>query len=118
MSKDDYVQIANQLSANFLAQPALVDNAIDHHFAGCILRFAGHDFMDFRHIEGTFMSGGSDGCMNLEDDDNNGLEKCVNDFGYTEVYKNWCTKISLADFAVIAAEITTGYISPDVTEIE
>lgn len=37
--------------------------------AGCVIRTAGHDFMDYR-IDG---GGGSDGCFNLKDPDNKGL---------------------------------------------
>jgi len=41
-------------------------------FAGCIVRMAGHDLMDFR--EGDEKNqGGSDGCVNFADEDNKGL---------------------------------------------
>jgi len=44
-------------------------------FAGCILRLAGHDLMDFRvQSENT---GGSDGCINFGEADNNGLNDCI-----------------------------------------
>lgn len=59
----------------------------DHHFVGCIVRFAGHDFMDFR-VNST--EGGSDGCMNLVNPDNAGLANCVREFGYITSYKNFC----------------------------
>lgn len=42
------------------------------NFAACILRLAGHDFMDFRDNNGV-LSGGADGCINFNDADNMGL---------------------------------------------
>jgi hypothetical protein len=44
-------------------------------FAGCIVRLAGHDFMDFRRQESN--TGGSDGCINMNEDDNKGLDDCI-----------------------------------------
>ena len=41
-------------------------------FAGCTLRAAGHDFMDFRNG-----AGGSDGCLRFDDPDNKGLINCL-----------------------------------------
>lgn len=38
-------------------------------YAACLLRFAGHDFMDYRKSKG----GGSDGCVDFSDPDNKGL---------------------------------------------
>lgn len=73
-------------------------------YAACLLRLAGHDFMDFRIAEDGSMSGGSDGCINFSDDDNKGLAECLSDTGIQSIYDNWCSKVSLADFTVIAAE--------------
>lgn len=42
-------------------------------FVGCLVRTAGHDFMDFRHEADGTTTGGTDGCFNLEDPDNAGL---------------------------------------------
>jgi len=53
-------------------------------FAGCLVRLAGHDMMDFRYIfeknkDGSDskkvinQKGGSDGCINFNDSDNKGL---------------------------------------------
>lgn len=44
-------------------------------YAACLLRFAGHDLMDYRRgKEGDKDStGGSDGCINFHDPDNMGL---------------------------------------------
>merc|ERR1719217_994722 len=42
-------------------------------WAGCVLRMAGHDFMDFQWGQG----GGSDGCIDFNDPDNAGLQPCL-----------------------------------------
>jgi len=72
-------------------------------WAGCVLRIAGHDFMDYMDGEG-----GSDGCIDFHDADNAGLAECIHEgeHGYSldDVYSHYCTTISLADFFVIAAE--------------
>lgn len=72
-------------------------------WTGCALRVAGHDFMDFRDS-----TGGSDGCLDLHDADNSGLHECLyrGEFGVSlhDAYEEHCTKVSLADFLVIAAE--------------
>lgn len=76
-------------------------------FAGCVLRIAGHDFMDYDAADGL---GGSDGCLDLSDADNNGLHACMyqgsgaGGASIVDAYVNWCTQIGLADFFVIAAE--------------
>lgn len=71
-------------------------------WAACVLRIAGHDFMDFK--DGV---GGSDGCTDMEADDSKGLE-CVykgqSGLSLTQAYQPFCQNVSLADFIVIAAE--------------
>ena len=47
-------------------------SADGRNLAACILRLAGHDFMDFRNNDGV-TSGGADGCINFNDADNMGL---------------------------------------------
>ena len=69
-------------------------------FAGCLVRFSGHDFMDYRVGEGR----GADGCMNFEDEDNTGLSTCVQTHDFPSVYSTYCGIVSLADFIVIAGE--------------
>lgn len=73
--------------------------------AGCWVRMAGHDFMDWVHITGE---GGADGCVTFDDPDNGGLKECLaegdNGVSIGMVYKDWCEKVSLADIIVIAAE--------------
>jgi hypothetical protein len=53
-------------------------------------------------------SGGSDGCVSLDDPENAGLTDCFVGgpfgIGLNQVYKSFCTKISLADFIIISAE--------------
>lgn len=72
-------------------------------WAGCVLRMAGHDFMDFANGQG-----GSDACTDMEDPENAGLPECLasGEHGKSlqEVYNQYCLDVSLADFLVIAAE--------------
>jgi len=74
--------------------------------AGCLLRFAGHDLMDFR--KGQKDIGGSDGCIDFSTGDNAGLEKCLKSAKIPEAYAKHCHTVSLADFTVIAAEAVMG----------
>ena len=46
-------------------------------FSGCLVRAAGHDFMDFRINQDNTTSGGMDGCINFNDGDNAGLRECL-----------------------------------------
>ena len=93
----DYDTIVNAVTNKF---ESIVDNfkspdprdGRDHHIIGCIVRFVGHDFMDYRtaanNPDGSGKErGGSDACMDLDDDDNNGLRDCVKEFGFVEVYE-------------------------------
>eukprot|EP00439_Symbiodinium_sp_Y106_P046331 s1442_g5.t3 len=72
-------------------------------WAGCVLRMAGHDFMDFANGQG-----GADACTDMTDADNGGLPACLangeHGISLREVYEGFCTSVSLADFLVIAAE--------------
>ena len=48
--------------------------------SGCLVRLAGHDFMDFRYdatLE-NLGTGGSDGCVNFGHNENAGLGNCLN----------------------------------------
>ena len=58
--------------------------------AGCLVRLAGHDFMDFRWSnidgDGSTSSGGSDGCINFHDEDNTGLPQCIASFDLPSIY--------------------------------
>ncbi|CAE7257112.1 unnamed protein product [Symbiodinium natans] len=64
---------------------------------------AGHDFMDYANGQG-----GSDACTDMSDPDNAGLSACLasgeHGISLAQVYQQFCTSVSLADFLVIAAE--------------
>mmetsp|Transcript_16801 Transcript_16801/g.29496 ORF Transcript_16801/g.29496 Transcript_16801/m.29496 type:complete len:948 (-) Transcript_16801:335-3178(-) len=88
-------------------------------WAGCVLRMAGHDFMDFKWGEG----GGSDGCVDFADVDNQGLQGCLTgrnfvhegDFANAsvlDIYQGFCSRVSLADFFVLAAEAVMAETRP------
>eukprot|EP00930_Biecheleria_cincta_P080020 TRINITY_DN680_c0_g1_i5.p1 TRINITY_DN680_c0_g1~~TRINITY_DN680_c0_g1_i5.p1 ORF type:complete len:502 (-),score=84.83 TRINITY_DN680_c0_g1_i5:226-1731(-) len=72
-------------------------------WAGCVLRMAGHDFMDFKDGQG-----GADACTDMNDGDNAGLAECLvlgeHGVSINDAYQKYCTTVSLADFLVIAAE--------------
>jgi len=84
-------------------------------FAGCVLRMAGHDFMDYDPITGL---GGADACTDMEDPDNAGLSECLyeGEFGgkvsLNHAYVHFCSEVSLADFVVIAAEAVISLLAP------
>eukprot|EP00441_Pelagodinium_beii_P003137 CAMPEP_0197704080 /NCGR_PEP_ID=MMETSP1338-20131121/125758_1 /TAXON_ID=43686 ORGANISM="Pelagodinium beii, Strain RCC1491" /NCGR_SAMPLE_ID=MMETSP1338 /ASSEMBLY_ACC=CAM_ASM_000754 /LENGTH=1269 /DNA_ID=CAMNT_0043287979 /DNA_START=196 /DNA_END=4006 /DNA_ORIENTATION=- len=90
-------------------------------FAGCVLRMAGHDFMDmlWDPQQQANPTGGSDGCISFADPDNVGLAPCltgtgslhanVEGVGLASIYHDFCTSVSLADFFVIAAEAVMAY---------
>ena len=82
-------------------------------FVGCIVRFVGHDLMDFRVDDwaayaatGGGTLGGVDACLAFDDADNRGLSSCLASGGTSlaQAYAQVCDRVSLADFAVIAAE--------------
>jgi len=106
MTEDEYLQISTNVRLQLRTLPD-VCNAIEcpqADWAGCVLRMAGNDFMDFRPGDG----GGSDGCLDFGDVNNKGLQACLNEgeFGKSlkDTYQPVCNKVSLADFLVIAAE--------------
>jgi len=76
-------------------------------FAGCVLRMAGHDLMDYDPVS---KKGGSDACTDMEDGDNAGLSECLflgvasSGVSLQNAYEKFCDRVSLADFLVIAAE--------------
>jgi len=80
-------------------------------FVGCLVRQAGHDFMDYRPDDSNV--GGSDGCSHYDDPDNMGLYECVTKFGIDKLYENWNTRVSIADFLVIIAEAVMGRVATD-----
>jgi len=105
MTSDDYDAVVQDVINLFesVGEECTITNCPKATFAGCVLRMAGHDLMDF---DPTTNKGGSDGCVNFEDPDNKGLEDCLHqeDISLQDAYSKWCHQISLADFFVIAAE--------------
>jgi len=86
-------------------------------FVGAVLRTAGHDFMDWN---GDRSTGGSDGCVDFDDEDNAGLKPSLCGAGefwkgatLNEVYKEFCGTVSYADFLVIASEAVMIRTRPD-----
>jgi len=107
MSSDLYDKVIRRVlraleSLNDLCTPERCPQA---DVSGCILRAAGHDLMDYNPDLGL---GGADGCMDMKEDSNKGLNPCLikGEFGVSvySLYKQFCDKISLADFIVMAAE--------------
>jgi len=92
---DLYEQVDASVSANFNPRGS---------FVACLLRTAGHDFMDFRLGGG----GGSDGCVNFQDADNAGISDCLRKFNIPSLYERFAKTVSLADFLVITAEAAIG----------
>jgi len=122
MSGSEYADIVSKIHAIMTgykaSSPCTNNNCKLADFAGCVLRAAGHDFMDFRNGKG-----GSDGCLRFDDPDNKGLINCLKgDFDLNgdtdpdafnktlhDVYNNFCDKVSLADFIVIAGEAVMSF---------
>jgi len=81
-------------------------------WAGCVLRMCGHDFMDFH--DGV---GGADACTDMNEGDNAGLSACLanGEFGHSlkDLYGNFCTRMSLADFEVIAAQAVMSLLATE-----
>jgi len=110
MTVVDYQNVAKAIET----QMASLDDSCDievcpqAEYAGCVLRMAGHDFMDYDPKQETSGDTGSNGCQDLAHPDNKGLEQCLADpyFGASikQAYQQFCESISLADFLVISAE--------------
>lgn len=79
--------VADVITAYELVDDTVEDNNIPRaKFAGCMVRTAGHDFMDYRVAADGSSTGGSDGCMYFADGDNTGLADCLEDSGLADVY--------------------------------
>ena len=69
--------------------------------------------MDYR-IDG---GGGSDGCFNLKDPDNKGLQSCLTSHGIIDLYDDIVNtkgySVSIADFFVIIGEAAAGRLADD-----
>jgi hypothetical protein len=109
MTVDDYDAVVASMRQLYDSQsPSCNATHCDQsHWAGCVLRLAAHDFMDYSG-DSERACGGSDGCWIASDPDNAGLSDCFaggpHVVGLAHVYQDFCNKISFADFIVIAAE--------------
>jgi hypothetical protein len=105
LTRCEYNDIINAVITTYRAIPSKcsAESCMQAEFAGCILRMAGHDFLDF-----SAGAGGSDGCTDLDADNNKGLSDCLyqGQFGLSldQAYQPFCQTVSLADFFVISAE--------------
>jgi len=86
--------------------------------AGCLVRLAGHDVMDFNP---ALNNHGSDGCIDFADPDNKGLHGCMlRDFNERDsvnislelMWQDFCQEVSAADFFVLAAEVMMAATTP------
>jgi hypothetical protein len=104
LTEADYDSIATAIFANFdgLSSELGAQSNKRGSMVACLLRTAGHDFMDYR-VESE-NEGGSDGCINFLDEDNGGLQQCLTEFGIPALFDEHKDKVSLADFIVIIAE--------------
>lgn len=112
MTSDQYDEIVEGVGGilSGLDQTCTSQRCPQADFAGCVLRLAGHDFMDFQWGAG----GGSDGCVDFDDADNKGLEPCMASGQFVHsglgnatmmsIYQQHCSQVSLADFLVLSAE--------------
>lgn len=117
-SSNKYKKIVLAIDAEYEKLDATVsdNNNPRGAFVGCLLRMAGHDFMDFRYESDGTTTGGSDGCINFEDPDNKGLPECLELYNMPSVYEGFKDDVSLADFFVIAAEAAMGRTATDYNE--
>eukprot|EP00435_Cladocopium_sp_Y103_P016967 s907_g4.t1 len=107
MTSAKYDEVLNKVMElyNRLDSTCEAENCPRAEWSGCVLRIAGHDFMDYNPQTHT---GGANGCIDLSDPDNGGLAECLYtgaEFGISiaDAYEFFCTEVSLADFIVIAA---------------
>jgi len=110
-SQDVYTRIAWKVVEMYESLSSECDKVCcpQADLAACILRFAGHDFMDFNT---QTYDGGSNGCIDFSDVDNRGLFPCLaGDGEFSQgltigaAYADFCSEVSLADFIVITAEV-------------
>jgi len=108
MTSAKYDEVVNKVLElyNKLDSTCEATNCPRAEWSGCVLRIAGHDFMDYNPQTHT---GGANGCIDLTDPDNGGLAECLYtgaEFGISiaDAYEFFCTEVSLADFIVIAGQ--------------
>jgi hypothetical protein len=110
LTVDDYKQLVNAIHAVYEGITAEVAANFNERgrFVGCLIRMAGHDFMDFRSEGDGSSTGGADGCIDFGDGDNTGLPSCLTEFKIPELYAKFSDQISLADFLVVIGEAVAG----------
>jgi len=79
-------------------EPPATDVVGQADFFGGLVRLAFHDAGTYTLATNTF---GPDGCLNMSDPANGGLQPVIDNI--EPVYQNWKSKLSRADFWVIAA---------------
>ena len=105
MTLADYDEIVSAVRGALESLPVActTSNCPQADWAGCVLRMAGHDFMDFANGQG-----GSDACTDMAHAENGGLARCLasgeHGVALLDIYQQFCTDVSLADFLVISAE--------------
>lgn len=109
MTLEQYDTLSSSVQAllHSLPEACTASNCPRADWAGCVLRMAGHDFMDFADGQG-----GSDACTDMADPDNGGLSACLHSgehgVALLQAYQPLCSTVSLADFLVISAEAVIG----------
>jgi hypothetical protein len=68
------------------------------------------DFRPYSMKEGGHI-GGVNFCINFSEEDNRGIDKCMQDTRLEEIYAEWCHKVSKSDLFVIASEAIIAYRS-------
>jgi len=109
MSFEDYDDIGKEIDKvmNRLGDACTAESCKQADWGGCVLRMAGHDFMDYDPDKDF---GGSDACTDMNNPDNRGLIKCLvqGEFSFSDslanIFHKFCDRISIADFLVVAAE--------------
>jgi len=103
-SLQDYEKVVESVIRIFDESFNSIQQSQAGEIAACIVRTAGHDFMDLRVNVNGKLEGGSDGCMDFSDPSNNGVANCLINFGYLKAYNEVCDKVRVEDFIEIAEE--------------
>ena len=95
------------------ADTCLPDNCPRAEFMGCVVRFPGNDMLSYT-TEDDKHFGGADGCW----ENSRGLFSCSKGkvLSLLDAYRDVCSKVSLGDFTVIAAEALMASTATSPTE--
>jgi hypothetical protein len=111
-SEADYEMIVDHIISVYEAEFSQ-DPLTAARFGACLVRYTGHDFMDFLiQPDGTTI-GGADGCIDMFASQNIGIELCLTKFNILDAYQRVCDRASLADFSVIISEAIQGRLATD-----